>query len=1309
MLNRLYIVLGSLLILLIAFGFIAPYFIDWSDRRPQIEALASEALGTPVAISGKIDIHLLPAPRVTMDGISVGPVGSPVATIRHAEADFSLTDFLRDRFAITRLGVTGIALSLSVDEAGKLFLPINLPESVNASNISVANAEFTESAVTLSDARSGGEWRMDELEGKLSLSALRGPFGVNATGNFDGKSYQVRINTSQMGADSGVQVALFLRALDGSFSLNTDGLLTTGDSPGYTGKLSYRQPPPENGETVSGNLVLDAQVDANPERARMTSYVLVPDENRAGTRLTGEAELVLGAATRFKVNISGGVVGLAPRDARMTSENDPYELVRLISELPPAPVPPLPGEIHVDIAELDLRAFAMRNVRLDARTDGEDWRIDTLRGNLSGDTTLAFRGTLGQQDDKLAANGQLRIDTSRLDALVQLWRAPDEETPLFGITANLDTGIALSDGVVSLTDGKGRLDGASFTFAGQVPASGGTLGVTAALGEFDRVQSRELMASLPDIAGDPRFVASFSGAEFDLSAESLDVFGLVGSRLAVRGAWTPEGLSFSQLAAGEWGGASFTLSGAFKAGKQPILTGSGRLILDADADQGALPVVYSSLGVSPEIRALVDRNLPASLDIALAAPDDSSAQELKVSGRAGVADMTFGAKVSQGILNYERGPIGVRVMLSSDSPAGLAAALGIDAGLDATGAATATLVAEGSPVNSLDTELLFDSPGNRLKYAGSMILNDLKAVQGRGKLDFDLAEPAAWADVLGVAGLYLPPLTGVSEIAFTGTQAITLSSLNADAGGTSVRGDLVRSVEAGMPLYSGTLKLGGVELGGFPALFLGGASLLNLEGGTWPDGPFAEPDDARSTRGRVSVSADAITSNGRALAGRTDFDVIWDDRNGRIRGLAAAIGDGELSLDLSVCCVGTPGPRQVSGRLGLDSVALDALLPEVPAEAVDASLTGSMQVNGTGETIAAIIGSLTGQGSFSARDISIASFDPGAFESIAGEDTLLNLDTDQLAKLVGDSLASGPFKSGQMDGVLSLAGGTLRADNLAASSGRGDLYGSMAVDLSSLGLSGAWTLAPGGPVGDGALINETTGRIGAVLGGTITQPDHQLDLAQMVDSIQVRAYELEVDRLEKLKAEEEARARAAAEERTRLMELDAQRKVEQALAKAEAEAKAKAEAEAKAKAEAEARAQAEADAKAAAEADAKAEEEAAAKAAADQKAADDAAARAEADSEAGVAEEAAPSDGQPELTDEQRNAQILTRLIEEYGSGTEAQSPLQPDATVPCLPSIDPLVVCPPSEEAPLDLIVPADPNQPIDLNTGNSVQTLGQ
>ena len=145
--------------------------------------------------------------------------------------------------------------------------------------------------------------------------------------------------------------------------------------------MTYRRPATaESGSVGRGNLVLDAEFDATLEHARLTNYVLMPDENRAGTRLTGAAVLNLGAEPTFSAVVSGGVVGLAPRDARTASATDPYEMVRLLSELPPPPLPPLPGRIKVDIAELDLRAAALREVRIDASTDGRQWTGRNLQG-----------------------------------------------------------------------------------------------------------------------------------------------------------------------------------------------------------------------------------------------------------------------------------------------------------------------------------------------------------------------------------------------------------------------------------------------------------------------------------------------------------------------------------------------------------------------------------------------------------------------------------------------------------------------------------------------------------------------------------------------------------------------------------------------------------------------------------------------------------------------------------------------------------------------------------------------------------------
>lgn len=1203
MLNRIYIVFGILLITVIAAAFLVPRFIDWSDRRVQLEALASEALGTDVTIGGKIGFELLPQPRLSFGAVEIGPKSKPLVKVAAVDANFSLMDFLRDRFVITKLSLKSPQLYLTVNADGQLTMPLALAATVGTSKVSIAGASFSNGTIRLSDARSGQSWQMTDMTGSLTLTALRGPFGLNAKGVYDGKPYQMRINTSPLNDTGGLQMAVFVRPEDGSFSLNAEGLLTTGISPGFTGKGNFHLAPRPGTDGVSGDLVIDAEIDANAERVRLSNYVLLPDENRAGTRLTGAAVVNLGAKPNFDVVISGGVVAMAPRDARTASNSDPYELVRFLDELPAAPVPPLPGRIGVDVSELDLRALSLRDVRIDATSDGTDWQIQTFMGKLTGDSSLKLSGHFGGKNDHASFDGTLAVETSRLDALAQLWRRPDARNPLFGVKAKLSTDVVLADGALTLRNGHANIAGGNIDFSGVVPKAGGVLALKVALGALNAAQSQILTLALPDISADPAFGSSFSGGTFDLSADSAVVMGLPGTKLAARGTWDAKGISFDQLAASQFGGASFTLSGAMaRAGKRAVVTGGGRIILDASAKDGILPLAFAHLDIAPQVQGFIEKALPANLDITLAAPDKDGKQAFTADGGVGIAQMHFGVNLGQGLVGYLNAPLGLRLELTADNPAGLAAQLGVDVALPDTGRARVVTIAQGTPVNSMDVQATFDTDTDKLQFTGNMILADPATPKGRGKLEFDLPEPAVWGEWLGAGGIYLPHLKGLGELSFAGSDSVTLSAVNADADGTPVTGEIVRTVQSGAPLYSGQLMLGNFDIAALASVATGGPALLNLGGGVWPDGPIADISGGRPTRGRIGVTVGKVTGNGRVLASNAGFDFLWDATNTRFRGLNADMGGGKLTLETGFCCTGVAGAKQVTARLGLSDVKLDSLLPSVPRKLLGAQVSGSLEVNGTGTTLAEMLASLTGQGSFTASKLSIAGFDPSVFAVTAGTQNILDLDPASLTGIVSDALLKGPFTAPKMDGVLSVAGGILRASNLAADNAAARLFGGFAVNLSTLGLSGSWTLTPMGQIGDGQLINESTARVVSTLGGTLPAPERTFDLAQMVEAVKVRAYELEVARLEQLKAQDEARARAAAEERARLMATEARQKAEAAVAAAAAD-------------------------KAAAD-KAAADKAAADKAAADKAAADAAALKAH-DAQANMSVQGLPADGAP--------------------------------------------------------------------------------
>ena len=87
-------------------------------------------------------------------------------------------------------------------------------------------------------------------------------------------------------------------------------------------------------------------------------------------------------------------------------------------------------------------------------------------------------------------------------------------------------------------------------------------------------------------------------------------------------------------------------------------------------------------------------------------------------------------------------------------------------------------------------------------------------------------------------------------------------------------------------------------------------------------------------------------------------------------------------------------------------------------------------------------------------------------------------------------------------------------------------------------------------------MRDDTSQIFTAIGGTLLAPEVRLDLEPMVAAIQVRANEIEVDRLEALRIEDAERQRAAAEARNRLIEQQRQQRAAEEAARLAEEAEA---------------------------------------------------------------------------------------------------------------------------------------------------------
>lgn len=1135
MLNRLYIVVGVIAILALAAAFVVPAFIPWGDYRDRMAAIASEVLGEPVSIAGDIHFSLLPQPRLEFVDITAGPAAAPSLTVKRVVAEFSLMDFVRDRYTVTNLTLEQPVVDIRVAADGSVATGVTLAQQISTSNISIADAKVTGGLVRLTDARSGQTYTASNVDGAVRLEALRGPFSFQGTGELDSVAYSLRLSSGALEPDGTTQVSATLRAADERFNFTTEGLLTTGAQPAYSGTLTYRQPPtkpadPAAADAGQGDLVVTSKVEATPAKVLLSEYVLTPDENRAATRLQGAADVTLGETMAFNAVISGGLVALPPRDATTEQAVEPYELVRLLRELPIPAAPSLPGRIGVDIAELNLRAFSLRNVRLDARAHDGAWTVTEFSGDLPGDSTVSLAGEITMLAGRPDFAGTVSLKSQRLDALSTLWRKPAEGNPLFAMPGEVSARLNLVGETLSVSSGQVTLDGTSSTFAAQVGIGNDRdLHLTANIGTLDAGRSAALAALLPDLSADLAFPVTFPKGQFDVVANSLTLGGLDGKALVAKGSWDGGVLVIDDFSAGDLGGAKLQVSATvFGTLAKPELSGAGTVTVAAPGAP-AVAAFLASLDTPPAVMGFLNRSFPLDLAFRLAAPSGNGAQSLTLSGTADATEIAADAGLEAGFLRALSGSVKVRVDARSADPTAMTAQLGLGDVSLVPGGGPMHLVGmiEGNVATTLAATMLVDGQGDSLGFSGNLVVTNPDAFSGSGTLKASLNDLAGLAALFGVSGVSLPPLSANATLSFDGLKSIALSNISGNSEGHSFSGYL--SFIGGVPKrqISGEIVAADLDAGGLLQTLAGPAALLKSSGSLWPDGPLSTGDAPRATAGRVHVTSPSLAIVADKSLSDISFDLDWDSTATRMRNFSATLGDGRVTLEAALCCAGPLGDKTLSGRIGLAGVDLDALVPEAVAKALDGKVNSSGQFAATASSVAGLMEAMTGEGTYSVDQLSIAHLDPGAIAAVTSLQGIIDQKPEQVSDLIEQKVDGGSFSAPQVIGSFTIAGGTLRSPNVPMSGAGGQLFGSGTLRLADLLLGGSYTLsATDLPLT--ALVDAASAKLSLTLGGTLLIPERTLDASALVDAVMVKAYEVEVARLEALKAEDEARKAAEA-------------------------------------------------------------------------------------------------------------------------------------------------------------------------------------
>ncbi|KKB09984.1 AsmA family protein [Devosia chinhatensis] len=1153
MLNRIYIVVGIFAIVVLTGAFVAPFFIQWGDYRDRMEALATTVLGAEVYIRGDISFSLLPSPKLEFTDVVVGDIESPTARVASVEAQFALFDFLRDNYNVTSLTLTGPVVDLVLDENGLFSTGVDL--SAAGSTVILGHARIANGSVRLTDLRADETFAISGVDGDLRLSSFVGPFQFQGALDYGAARYDVRFNAAASDAVGANRIAASLREASGAIAVTADGTLIPGMAPKFDGTLIYRQMPnlEEEADDVRGAMVLESPVSASTDRVVFSGFTLLADENRAGMRLTGTANVQLGARRSFDAVVSGGVFSLPPRPATEIAGQLPYELVRMLGELPSPPLPAMPGTLDVDLAEVGLRGFALRDLRLDASTDGQSWQIEQAVASLPGETEVRLSGTLVSEGGRPGFKGDFSLVSRRLDALAQLWRRPGDNNPLFNQPGSLTGRLLLAGDAFGLTNG--RMEFADQTHALEIRLGFGDekrLDSVVQLGRLNAAQTEAFAALLPNATADGSFAASFPEGSFAVNAQAVDVLGLTAEAFAIEGQWTPEELRLSRLATSGWGGLSFDgrlrLAGALTA---PRVTGSGQMSVSA-ADSEGLIALYEMAGVPYGWQEGFAGLWPGSLQFVLSDQDDGIGQVLTLGGDVGAAALDLRLEMADGLSELETGDLQVALSLEGEDALAVQEQFGFGAVplFDGEGAILASVFLEGRGGEGFEGRAAVSQEGQSLSYFGHVDVAESGEISGEGTLDVLLDAGNGLASLAGVTDVALPAMEGAAGLRFTGWQDLTFDDIAGVSGDTAFVGRVSKNLLGQLPTFTGSIQADSVDLRSLAeALF--GAVAIDVPGdGVWPDGPLAVDALMHTSRGDISFTAGALTANGSPILGSTRFGFAWTPDRVSIEQFVGAAGDGEVSFNVSRCCAGALTDRTLSGRVGLDDVDIGALSVPGLVLGVSGIIDAGAQFEGTGASLANVMRALSGEGNFSVTDFQASGLSPSVFDTIAGIDDALTLEPDALETLIGIGLSSAGFAAEDARGAFTVAGGVLRIANVIIDGDGGRLAGSVGLALSSLGLDGSFVLTPRNFSDPSGLVEPETARIIARIAGTLVQPAVTLDLAEIVAAVQVRANELELERLDILRLEDEARQRAAAEERNRLAEEQRRRAQEEAARRA---------------------------------------------------------------------------------------------------------------------------------------------------------------
>lgn len=1147
--RQFFTVLAVLLVLALTAALVAPLFIDWSLHRAEIEAELSEIVGAPVVVAGPIDIRFLPTPYLVLGDVTIaaGTGAAPALVCKSIRLEAALVSLAggRVRFTLARLdrpkvslvrrpdggvefprwrlqvGGGRIALDRLIVEGGRLDVtggargPLDIDFTLDASAASLA-----------------GPFRGT---GRLEAPSLVATDIDFASGPLDGGALPLKLEVSRAGGSNAVfdgVVTLRARAADAVVDLAYAG---SGVANGAAALGGAGPPTPWR---VAGVL----SGDLNAASARDLIVRIGPAEHALEAR--GAAQLQGGKSPRLSVNLVAKQLDL---DALLRVKGEEAApparayagLTRLLALATKGENTPLAVDVALSAESAIVGAQAISDIALRASASAGAPLFGELALKLPGDSSLRLTGDLelgsaagfkGAVEARLGDIARLRDWATRGDAdWAHSFAALAEALPYksAGASGQVDIStVGFSARDLTLALGRSTLTGA-IAYTSPVAGERGRLFVDLKSDALD-------LDALPDLNAGAGLLAD---ADLSLALEAAKLkVGRPGDEeidsgsLALKLSKTGAELNLEKFSLSGLGGASVEASGVMGPKERRV-----KLSIDEEklADLAALVARVAPGEPSRWFATRADALSPtkATLEAWSADPSVPGLDSIKAQGSAGQTQFAFTAKRSGDTAD-------VNVVLDAADGSALMRQFGV-----ATGGAAGKAHLEGSAKGRMD--LGFD-----VRASGSLAGADI-AWTGRVMPEASAQDAAVFGSATlkadNVSGLLAAlglakngvdaPINLTADFALRGGQ-LAIPRLTGSIAGAKLDGEATwrpaaaEAVDPDVALaqsIAGEASAAQAQLEG--ELSLDHASLIGLLGPVLgapqanPGGPQANPGASQAKTMDASFAPPPLDPPPLDLKLRISALDLGAGPPARSVSARLRLDHGRLDIDdLAMTVAGASASGRATLRRDGAMIALTGQGAVEPAPvdraALHGRIGGALTFAGSGQSLAALIGSLAGDGRIALRGASVPHLDPGALARVLarppGPDT--PIDETNVAYALGKEFDRGALPLPDSDVPATLSAGVVHVGPMAIG---GATKASAAYDLRAQTLIMNFDLAAAasGKPGGGPQPTVTV----ALTGGLDT-PTRRIDAAPLSAGLAVQAIASETERISALEADIRERA-----------------------------------------------------------------------------------------------------------------------------------------------------------------------------------------